>query len=119
GGRCGSRRRGWLPLSGVGLDAKAPFPFGFPPPQTIPGAVNPVAGAAARRSEGQPAPSTMPVPVRRASSRKSPAWTPSGTRDKLGHKLPRENKKQKNTPNNRKDVWMLEKAWPASRLSQG
>lgn len=62
------------PWPGVGRDAKAPFPLGFPPPQTIPGAVNPVAGAAARRSEDRPAPSTTPVPVRRASSRKSPAW---------------------------------------------
>ena len=76
------------PWPGVGRDAKAPFPLGFPPPQTIPGAVSPVAGAAARRSEDRPAPSTTPVPVRRASSRKSPAWTPSGTRDTLGHRPP-------------------------------
>lgn len=76
------------PWPGVGRDAKAPFPLGFPPPQTIPGAVNPVAGAAARRSEGRPAPSTTPAPVRRASSLKSLAWTPSGTRDTLGPKPP-------------------------------
>ncbi|XP_058418529.1 MYND-type zinc finger-containing chromatin reader ZMYND8 isoform X10 [Diceros bicornis minor] len=55
---------------------------------TIPGVVSPVAGAAATRSEGRHVPSTMPVPVRRVSSRKSLGWTPSGTRDRLRHKPP-------------------------------
>uniref|UniRef100_A0ABI7Y473 Zinc finger MYND-type containing 8 n=1 Tax=Felis catus TaxID=9685 RepID=A0ABI7Y473_FELCA len=55
---------------------------------TIPGAVSPVAGAAATRSEDPHAPSTTPVPARRASSRKSLGWTPSGTRDKSRHKPP-------------------------------
>ncbi|XP_049724711.1 protein kinase C-binding protein 1 isoform X5 [Elephas maximus indicus] len=50
---------------------------------TIPGVASPVAGAAARRSGGQHVPSTTPAPARRASSRKSLGWTPSGTRDKL------------------------------------
>ncbi|XP_064132237.1 MYND-type zinc finger-containing chromatin reader ZMYND8 isoform X21 [Loxodonta africana] len=53
------------------------------PRSTIPGVASPVAGAAARRSGGQHVPSTTPAPARRASSRKSLGWTPSGTRDKL------------------------------------
>ncbi|XP_030770071.1 protein kinase C-binding protein 1 isoform X3 [Rhinopithecus roxellana] len=54
---------------------------------TIPGAVNPV-GAAARRRGDRHVPSTTPVPARRASSRKSLGWTPSGTSSELGHKPP-------------------------------
>ncbi|KAF7469654.1 protein kinase C-binding protein 1 [Marmota monax] len=50
---------------------------------TIPGAASPVAGAAAKRSEGRPAPSSAPAPAPRASSRKSLGSTPSGTRGKL------------------------------------
>nr|KAF6331368.1 zinc finger MYND-type containing 8 [Myotis myotis] len=49
---------------------------------TIPGAASPAAGAAAMRSEDRRVPSTTPAPARRASSRKSLGWTPSGTRDK-------------------------------------
>ncbi|KAM7127120.1 MYND-type zinc finger-containing chromatin reader ZMYND8 isoform 9-T9 [Molossus nigricans] len=62
---------------------------------TIPGAVSPAAGAAAMRSEGRRGLSTAAAPVRRASSRKSLGWTPSGTRDKLRHKpsAPRRKKK--------------------------
>ncbi|XP_026926089.2 MYND-type zinc finger-containing chromatin reader ZMYND8 isoform X22 [Acinonyx jubatus] len=62
---------------------------------TIPGAVSLVAGAAATRSEDPHAPSTTPVPVRRASSRKSLGWTPSGTRDKSRHKPPTPWRKKK------------------------
>lgn len=53
------------------------------PPQTIPGAARQVCGAAVRRSERRPAPSTVQGPARRTSypkSRGSPALTPSGTR---------------------------------------
>ncbi|XP_077729599.1 MYND-type zinc finger-containing chromatin reader ZMYND8 isoform X10 [Canis aureus] len=64
-------------------------------PPTIPGAVSLVAGAAATRSEDPHAPSTMPVPVRRVSSRKSLGWTPSGTRDKSRHKPPTPWRKKK------------------------
>ncbi|XP_070276898.1 MYND-type zinc finger-containing chromatin reader ZMYND8 isoform X15 [Myotis yumanensis] len=52
------------------------------PRSTIPGAASPAAGAAAMRSEDRRVPSTTPAPARRASSRKSLGWTPSGTRDK-------------------------------------
>ncbi|XP_053746167.1 protein kinase C-binding protein 1 isoform X19 [Panthera pardus] len=62
---------------------------------TIPGAVSLVAGAAATRSEDPHALSTTPVPVRRASSRKSLGWTPSGTRDKSRHKPPTPWRKKK------------------------
>ncbi|XP_046925784.1 protein kinase C-binding protein 1 isoform X9 [Lynx rufus] len=62
---------------------------------TIPGAVSLAAGAAATRSEDPHAPSTTPVPVRRASSRKSLGWTPSGTRDKSRHKPPTPWRKKK------------------------
>ncbi|XP_066869992.1 MYND-type zinc finger-containing chromatin reader ZMYND8 isoform X17 [Kogia breviceps] len=55
---------------------------------TIPGAVNPVVGAAAMRNGGRHALSTPPAPVRRASSRRSLGWTPSGTKDTLEHKSP-------------------------------
>uniref|UniRef100_A0A4X1UA03 Zinc finger MYND-type containing 8 n=1 Tax=Sus scrofa TaxID=9823 RepID=A0A4X1UA03_PIG len=48
---------------------------------TTPGVASPVAGAAAMRNEGRPVPSTTPVPVPRASSRRSLGWMPSGTRD--------------------------------------
>ncbi|XP_064353091.1 MYND-type zinc finger-containing chromatin reader ZMYND8 isoform X12 [Camelus dromedarius] len=67
---------------------------------TIPGAVSPVAGAAAMRNEGPPVLSTTPAPARRASSRKSLGWTPSGTRDKLGQKPPTPWRKKK--PDTRK-----------------
>ncbi|XP_036100052.1 protein kinase C-binding protein 1 isoform X23 [Molossus molossus] len=65
------------------------------PRSTTPGAVSPAAGAAAMRSEGRRGLSTAAAPVRRASSRKSLGWTPSGTRDKLRHKpsAPRRKKK--------------------------
>ncbi|XP_034497589.1 protein kinase C-binding protein 1 isoform X9 [Ailuropoda melanoleuca] len=62
---------------------------------TIPGAVSLVAGAAVTRSEDPLAPSTTPAPVRRASSRKSLGWTPSGTRDKSRHKPPTPWRKKK------------------------
>uniref|UniRef100_A0A8D0V4Q7 Zinc finger MYND-type containing 8 n=1 Tax=Sus scrofa TaxID=9823 RepID=A0A8D0V4Q7_PIG len=52
-----------------------------PPRSTTPGVASPVAGAAAMRNEGRPVPSTTPVPVPRASSRRSLGWMPSGTRD--------------------------------------
>ncbi|XP_016060298.1 PREDICTED: protein kinase C-binding protein 1 isoform X4 [Miniopterus natalensis] len=74
---------------------------------TIPGAVSPVAGAAAMRSEGRRVLSTTPVPVRRVSSRKSLGWTPSGTRDKLRHKpsVPRRKKKtEPRKPGNGKET---------------
>nr|XP_031289548.1 protein kinase C-binding protein 1 isoform X23 [Camelus dromedarius] len=70
------------------------------PRSTIPGAVSPVAGAAAMRNEGPPVLSTTPAPARRASSRKSLGWTPSGTRDKLGQKPPTPWRKKK--PDTRK-----------------
>lgn len=63
--------------------------------QTIPGAVSLVAGAAVTRSEDPLAPNTTPAPVRRASSRKSLGWTPSGTRDKSRHKPPTPWRKKK------------------------
>ncbi|XP_044241807.1 protein kinase C-binding protein 1 isoform X5 [Ursus americanus] len=62
---------------------------------TIPGAVSLVAGAAVTRSEDPLAPNTTPAPVRRASSRKSLGWTPSGTRDKSRHKPPTPWRKKK------------------------
>ncbi|XP_012908670.1 protein kinase C-binding protein 1 isoform X13 [Mustela putorius furo] len=62
---------------------------------TIPGAASPVAGAAGMRSEEPHAPSTTPAPARRASSRKSLGWTPSGTRDKSRHKPPTPWRKKK------------------------
>ncbi|XP_032206342.1 protein kinase C-binding protein 1 isoform X14 [Mustela erminea] len=62
---------------------------------TIPGAASPVAGAAGMRSEDPHAPSTTPAPARRASSRKSLGWTPSGTRDKSRHKPPTPWRKKK------------------------
>ncbi|XP_054429615.1 MYND-type zinc finger-containing chromatin reader ZMYND8 isoform X3 [Pteronotus mesoamericanus] len=65
---------------------------------TIPGAVSPAAGAAAMRSEARRVLSTTPVPVRRASSRKSLGWTPSGTRDKLRHKPSAPRRKKKPDP---------------------
>nr|BAE90797.1 unnamed protein product [Macaca fascicularis] len=67
----------------VGRHAKH---IGFPP-QTIPGVVNPVGAAAMRRGDRH-VPSTTAVPARRASSRKSLGWTPSGTSSESGHKPP-------------------------------
>ncbi|XP_077808056.1 MYND-type zinc finger-containing chromatin reader ZMYND8 isoform X32 [Macaca mulatta] len=54
---------------------------------TIPGVVNPVGAAAMRRGDRH-VPSTTAVPARRASSRKSLGWTPSGTSSESGHKPP-------------------------------
>ncbi|XP_066243696.1 MYND-type zinc finger-containing chromatin reader ZMYND8 isoform X20 [Saccopteryx leptura] len=65
---------------------------------TIPGVVSPAAGAAAMRSEARHVLSTAPAPARRASSRKSPGWTPSGTRDKLRHKPSAPRRKKKTDP---------------------
>uniref|UniRef100_A0A671FG57 Zinc finger MYND-type containing 8 n=1 Tax=Rhinolophus ferrumequinum TaxID=59479 RepID=A0A671FG57_RHIFE len=65
---------------------------------TIPGVVNPVAGAVTMKSEGRRVLSTTPVPVRRVSSRKSLGWTPSGTRDKLRHKPSTPGRKKKTDP---------------------
>ncbi|KAM8774452.1 MYND-type zinc finger-containing chromatin reader ZMYND8 isoform 15-T16 [Rhynchonycteris naso] len=65
---------------------------------TIPGVVSPAAGAAVMRSEGRHVLSTAPVPARRASSRKSLGWTPSGTRDKLRHKPSAPRRKKKTDP---------------------
>uniref|UniRef100_A0A2I3MQ35 Zinc finger MYND-type containing 8 n=1 Tax=Papio anubis TaxID=9555 RepID=A0A2I3MQ35_PAPAN len=58
-----------------------------PPRSTIPGVVNPVGAAAMRRGDRH-VPSTTAVPARRASSRKSLGWTPSGTSSESGHKPP-------------------------------
>ncbi|XP_063489441.1 MYND-type zinc finger-containing chromatin reader ZMYND8 isoform X34 [Symphalangus syndactylus] len=54
---------------------------------TIRGVINPVGAAAMRRGDPH-VPSTTPVPARRASSRKSLGWTPSGTSSESGHKPP-------------------------------
>ncbi|XP_063659128.1 MYND-type zinc finger-containing chromatin reader ZMYND8 isoform X27 [Pan troglodytes] len=54
---------------------------------TIPGVINPVGAAVMRRGDRH-VPSTPAVPARRASSRKSLGWTPSGTSSESGHKPP-------------------------------
>eukprot|EP00074_Homo_sapiens_P103116 XP_016883254.1 protein kinase C-binding protein 1 isoform X13 [Homo sapiens] len=54
---------------------------------TIPGVINPVGAAVMRRGDRH-VPITTPVPARRASSRKSLGWTPSGTSSESGHKPP-------------------------------
>ncbi|EAW75705.1 protein kinase C binding protein 1, isoform CRA_c [Homo sapiens] len=58
-----------------------------PPRSTIPGVINPVGAAVMRRGDRH-VPITTPVPARRASSRKSLGWTPSGTSSESGHKPP-------------------------------
>ena len=101
GSRCRSHR-GMVPIhwKWAGM-LKTCLPVDFPPTQTIPGAVNPVAGAAVMRNGERHALSTTPAPVRRASSRKSLGWTPSGTRDTLGAQVthPMEEKKTRHQEN--------------------
>ena len=110
---------------GMGRNAKLPFPLGFPPAQTISRAVNPVVGEAARRSKGQPALSITLVPVQRASSQKSPIWTPSETQDMLGHSHPSCREKQprhQRNWNQQKDVRQEDRhphAWPLHLVLQG
>ncbi|XP_035865819.1 protein kinase C-binding protein 1 isoform X15 [Phyllostomus discolor] len=65
---------------------------------TTPGAASPAAGAAAMRSEARRVPSSTPAPARRVSSRKSPGWTPSGTRDGLRHQPSAPRRKKKPDP---------------------
>lgn len=89
---CGVGRGRWLPgeqvrvwwrggPASLAAGRNAEPPSRWFPPQTTPGVASPVAGAAAMRNEGRPVPSTTPVPVPRASSRRSLGWMPSGTRD--------------------------------------
>ena len=101
---CGVGRGRWLPgeqvrvwwrggPASLAAGRNAEPPSRWFPPQTTPGVASPVAGAAAMRNEGRPVPSTTPVPVPRASSRRSLGWMPAGGGGKTNNRH-QENRKQ-------------------------
>lgn len=97
-------------VQGWGLDAKA-LPLASPSPDHSRSSKS-SCWSGSEEKRGQPALSTMPVPVQEPHPRKSPAWTPSGTRDTLDTSCPPHGGKQPRHQGNRKTAKKRESGRP-------